>query len=201
MLRKKESIILAAIELIMEGGFSELTTAKLAARANTAETVIYRHFRNKQDIITQIIDYFIHELEQEFNYITAMPTGAIVKLERLLETHLAFIERTNGISRNAFSEQTHLGDEAVKSLAKNYTERYKALCISVLKDGIDEGAFRADLDLEMAAQSYIGLIYFVLHRWSLDGFSWRLVDESERILKYWLQVWGTTHQPVKQLIQ
>ncbi|VBB08331.1 tetr bacterial regulatory protein hth signature [Lucifera butyrica] len=52
---KKLSVIHAAMGLIIENGISELTTAKIAEQAETAETVIYRYFKNKQDILQYCI--------------------------------------------------------------------------------------------------------------------------------------------------
>jgi len=183
------AVIRATMDLIVEQGINEITTAKIAEHAGTSETVIYHHFKNKQDIINQTIAFFLGELYKEFETIRTQPLPVIIKLEKMLDIHLSFNEKTKGFSRVAFSDQLHLGDAELKQIARKNQEKYELLLIEVLRGGIEEGVFRADLDLETAAQSYIGLIYFVMHKWSFDGFSWNLPNEKNRILQYWTKVW------------
>ncbi|MBP2643634.1 MAG: transcriptional regulator, TetR family [Firmicutes bacterium] len=185
----KTSVINATTELITEIGINDLTTAKIAERSRTAETVIYRHFKNKQDVINKAISFRLGELHKEFETINNQPLPAILRLENLLDAHLSFNEKTKGFSRVAFSDQLHLGDRELKEIAKSRQEKYEFLMIDLIRDGIKEGVFRPDLDTKTAAQSYIGLIYFVMHKWSFDDFSWDLLNEKERMLQYWTKEW------------
>ncbi len=51
-------IINAATELINQGGIQKLTTKALAEKMGFSEPAIYRHFKNKMDIISSVLNYF-----------------------------------------------------------------------------------------------------------------------------------------------
>lgn len=50
--QKKLAIIEATITTLAEEGFDKTTTAKIARSASVGEGTIYRHFKNKDDLIT-----------------------------------------------------------------------------------------------------------------------------------------------------
>lgn len=153
------AVINATIELIIDKGITGLKTAQIAQCAGTSETVVYRHFKSKQDIIGQTVSFLLLELMQEFEAVKTQHLPALVRLDELLNIHLSFNEKTKGISRLAFSDQFHLGDSTLKQIAKTHLEKYEAFIMETLQDGIAEGVFRTDLDLKTSAQSYIATIY------------------------------------------
>ena len=51
---KKEKIILAAIQLINEVGFAEITMSKIAQKAGVAPGTIYVYFENKDDMLKKL---------------------------------------------------------------------------------------------------------------------------------------------------
>lgn len=184
------AVINATIELIADKGITGLKTAQIAQRAGTSETVVYRHFKSKQDIIEQTVSFLLLEIMQKFEAVKMQHLPALVRLDELLNIHLSFNEKTKGISRLAFADQFHFGDTTLKQIAKNHLEKYETFIMETLQDGIEEGVFRTDLDLKTAAQSYIATIYLVMNKWSLADFSWSLPSEKERILQYWTNLWG-----------
>ncbi|MCI0512282.1 TetR/AcrR family transcriptional regulator, partial [candidate division KSB1 bacterium] len=53
---RKEQIINEGIQIIHENGFPALSIRELASRVGISEPAIYRHFKNKDDIIMSILD-------------------------------------------------------------------------------------------------------------------------------------------------
>ena len=51
-------IINAATELMNQGGIQQLTTKSLAEKIGFSEPAIYRHFKNKTDILSSVLNYF-----------------------------------------------------------------------------------------------------------------------------------------------
>ena len=107
---KREQILQASLELIQEKGLSELTTAKIARRSQTAETIIYRHFSSKQEILTELLQRVGNDFQQSAETIFAEDISPLEKLAKMAATHLEFISQTKGISRILFSEQIHLAE-------------------------------------------------------------------------------------------
>jgi AcrR family transcriptional regulator len=55
MTDKKEKIIQAALELFAQKGFKATSTKKVAIKAGVSEGLIFRHFKNKEDLLQAIL--------------------------------------------------------------------------------------------------------------------------------------------------
>src|SRR4051794_1665341 len=54
---RRKQLIEVAIDLFSKKGFGGTTTREIAAAAGVTEAIICRHFANKQDLYTAILDY------------------------------------------------------------------------------------------------------------------------------------------------
>ena len=55
MTEKQEKILNAALELFAEEGFKSTSTSKVAKRAGVSEGLIFRHFENKEGLLSAIM--------------------------------------------------------------------------------------------------------------------------------------------------
>ncbi|MEX0288181.1 MAG: TetR/AcrR family transcriptional regulator [Flavobacteriaceae bacterium] len=53
---KKEDILTTALELFAREGFSSVSTKKIAAKARVSEGLIFRHYTNKQGLLSAIME-------------------------------------------------------------------------------------------------------------------------------------------------
>ncbi len=188
---KREKILQATLELVQEQGLNELTTAKIARRSATAETIIYRHFSGKQEILVELLQRVGSDFQKSAEVIFAEDISPAEKLSKMSASHLSFIKQTKGISRILFSEQIHLAAPAdpLKIAARAIAANYRNCVKQIICDGKITGDFDADLDAETASRSFMGLHYLVMHEWSLDSFSWDLQELNTSIADYYIKAW------------
>ena len=188
---KREKILQATLELIQEQGLNELTTAKIARRSATAETIIYRHFSGKQEILTELLQRVGSDFQKSAEIIFAEDISPAEKLSKMSAGHLSFIKQTKGMSRILFSEQIHLAapTDPLKIAARTIAADYRNCVKQIICDGKATGEFDADLDVETASRSFMGLHYLLMHEWSLDNFSWELETLNATISDYYLKAW------------
>jgi AcrR family transcriptional regulator len=91
---RKQEILSAAIDLFGEKGFSRTPTALIAQKANVAEGLIFHYFKNKREILVQILDEILEE------YLRGMDGAAneqgltgIDVIEKFIRFHFALRER------------------------------------------------------------------------------------------------------------
>ena len=83
----KQKILQVAIDLFSKKGFSGVSVREIARAVGIKESSIYNHYKNKDDILATILDYYETEIER------ATPT----------EEYLA--ERINTLSVSEFWER------------------------------------------------------------------------------------------------
>lgn len=188
---KREKILQATLELIQEQGLNELTTAKIARRSATAETIIYRHFSGKQEILTELLQRVGSDFQKSAEEIFAEDISPAEKLAKMSASHLEFIQQTKGISRILFSEQIHLAapTDPLKTAARTIAAEYRNCVKQIICDGKATGDFDAELDVETASRSFMGLHYLLMHEWSLDSFTWNLQELNTSIADYYINAW------------
>src|SRR5437879_1710158 len=54
---RREQIITIAAQLFSRKGFNGTTTKEIAEKADVSEAIIFRHFPNKQELYSAILDY------------------------------------------------------------------------------------------------------------------------------------------------
>jgi AcrR family transcriptional regulator len=87
MVETKQKIFEAAVDLFSQKGFSGVSVREIARAVGIKESSIYNHYKNKDDILANIFDYYETEIER------ATPT----------KEYLA--ERINTLSANEFWEK------------------------------------------------------------------------------------------------
>ena len=56
MIERKDKILLAALELFAKGGYSSVSTSKIAKKASVSEGLIFRHYGSKKGLLNAIIE-------------------------------------------------------------------------------------------------------------------------------------------------
>jgi len=72
--KKKENIVSAALKLFAELGFHATSTAKVAKAAGVSEGLIFRHFRNKEGLLSAIMAMGQEKIGGMITDIQALPT-------------------------------------------------------------------------------------------------------------------------------
>lgn len=195
---KREQILQATLELILEKGLNELTTAKIARRSNTAETIIYRHFSGKNEIVAEVMRRTSQEIQLEAEKVFAEPISPVEKLAKLSAGHFAYVKKTRGVSRLLFSEQIHLADplDPLKIFTRQYLTEYRSRIRRIIAEGKRFGQFDAGLDEEMASRSFMGLHYLLMLEWSVNDFGWDPLEYNDKVIAYFLKAWAPAQEDV-----
>ena len=55
---RKDSIILAVIDIINESGVQGLSTKEIAAKQGISESLLYKHFKSLDEVLVAVIQYY-----------------------------------------------------------------------------------------------------------------------------------------------
>ena len=62
--KRQHEIIESAGRLLMDKGVKGLTTKNLALEMGFSESALYRHFKNKEDIIVLLLDHLYNNIKE-----------------------------------------------------------------------------------------------------------------------------------------
>src|SRR5699024_10821145 len=86
----KHQIIDAARELLLTGGYRNLSLRKIARSIGVSATSIYLHFDNKDNLVHALIDEAIEELNMRLEESVESSTDPVVQLKHLAYAYVQF---------------------------------------------------------------------------------------------------------------
>ena len=160
--RSRRAVLDAALELLVETSYGELTVEAIATRSGVAKSTIYRHWPGG---LADIVHDAFHELKPP----AVVPTDGSVRdrvtslLEQLAETvHLS----RWSLCLPALIEAAER-DPVTRELQRTMSERGRRQLVDLLDEGVRSGELPKRLDTELIAEALAGPI--VLRRlFSLD---------------------------------
>lgn len=109
---RKEEIINRAIGIAVEKGFKSVTIKSLAEACGITEPAIYRHFRNKDEIIIAVIDRL---QERVLSIIRkGLEKTTIASLEKTIYEILSMLGELKGIGILLLSESAYTNNAVLK---------------------------------------------------------------------------------------
>lgn len=175
---RRLQILKVAIELFSQRGFSGTTTKEIARAAGVSEAIIFRHFSNKEELYSAILDHkvcnrpFRNPFEEVSEKIKAKDDFGVFYTMALnaLDHHSEDCDFLRLMLHSALEDH----DLARMFFESFITDVYKFLGEYISQRQAD-GAFR-DVDPRVVVRALIGM--FVHH--SLNNILW---DKEQKLLK------------------
>ena len=150
---RRWSLVQAAYKLIAEGGFERLRTRDVAARVGVNIATLHYYFPHKEDLIRGVVEYLLQQFMTA--YLPGSPfemktpleqiRGELAEMQYLLqEKPDMFIVLDELVLRS-------LHDPAIGHMIEWLDEGWHSYLEQVIRHGIEQGQFRADLDPGSAA--------------------------------------------------
>lgn len=183
---RRQEIIEATMELSVEQGLKKLTTQAIADRVGIAQPTIFRHFKNRDEIFSAVINWVGDSLFKVVGSLFQGAGPADERLHQLVLKQLAFMNKHRAIPRVLFSDRLHLESPQLKAVVQRMMDGYVQSMTQLLEQGVREGAFRQDLDPEKTARYIVAIIQGLVMRWSVYEFNFSLEKEAEPL---WQFIW------------
>jgi TetR/AcrR family transcriptional regulator, cholesterol catabolism regulator len=146
---KRTEIIVGAYEIFKTYGIRSISMDDIAAKLRVSKKTLYQFYKNKGDLISEIIDYSI---EAEIELFGKIPGG------NAIETFMQMTDICTGIYRDInplilFDMQKYHTELADKFFEKRTALIFETICGN-LRQGISEGLYRSDINPELIASLY-----------------------------------------------
>ncbi|MEV6302321.1 TetR/AcrR family transcriptional regulator [Actinoplanes sp. NPDC051861] len=154
--RSRRAILDAALELLADTGYPDLTIEAIAARAGVGKQTIYRWWRGKGAVILEaLVDGGVTDM-------TLPDTGDLrADLRTVIRATVAeFADPKLSATTRAITIET-LADEA---LAEQVRDQLLRPQLTAVKERLSRGEIREGVDLDLVVELLFGPIY---HRWLL----------------------------------
>ncbi|MCW8883340.1 MAG: TetR/AcrR family transcriptional regulator [Sedimenticola sp.] len=157
------------IELAAEQNPNEITTAAIAKRMGLSQGALFRHFTNKDAILSAVMEWVAKRLLSRIDKAVQSIDSPIAALEAIFLAHVAFVSEHPGVPRMLFGELQHPGETVPKKMVQTLISRYGARIRKFIEAGKAEGELDSQLDTEAAVSLFIGTIQGLVMQSLLAG--------------------------------
>ncbi len=177
---RRQQIAEAALDLVAARGISRLSLAAVARRVGLVPSGIYRHFKNKDEILLAVLDRIEARMSANVEAASEETPDPVDRLRSLLMRHVRFIREGRAIPRIIFSDDFHSGHPErktrVEKIFKNYLERIGGF----VRQGQDEGRIRGELDPGTIAMMFLGIVVPAGILWHVTEGGFDVTKHAER---------------------
>jgi AcrR family transcriptional regulator len=179
---RQEEIILAATEIIGEYGIQQVTTSNLAKKMNFTEPALYRHFKNKNDILRSILLYFKTEIGAELQRIINSDKSGLEKVLGVIKFQIDFFIKTPAVIMVVISETSFQNEKSLSKTVKNVLKERRKLVSEIIKEGQIDGSIRTDINVNQLINIVLGSMRVTVLNWKLNGYDFDMYEESKSLL-------------------
>ncbi|HZG76629.1 MAG TPA: TetR/AcrR family transcriptional regulator [Paenibacillus sp.] len=173
-LPRKDSITLTAIGIVHESGFQGLTTREIAKREGISEAALYRHFKNRNDIVAAVVAYYANQDHDIVASLAELDLGPAESVAYIIERMAAYYEEHPAVSAimNAFDSMQYDAEQA-QTASEIY--RFRKLSVErLLRKAQAEGTLRRAVDPELLSSVIWSAFFAQVYEWRGQGYSYSL---------------------------
>jgi TetR/AcrR family fatty acid metabolism transcriptional regulator len=179
-IKRRQSIIQAAIGVFGKNGFKNSSICKIAQRANVAEGTIYQYFKHKEDLFFSIpvekTKEFCRELELHLQGIH----GVFNKIRKFIWYYLYFFKMNPEYARTLMLEM-RVNKSFVKTKTYNSFRKSTSQILEIIREGQEEGIIRKDVNIYIIRQLILGILEHMVTRWLIKGGKYDLMDHWNEV--------------------
>ena len=180
---RKDSIILAAIEIISDSGIQGLSTRELAKRQDITESLLYRYFKSKDEIIVAVIEYYSSFDKIIMNTIIKSNLSYKEKIIEFIRMYTEYYENYPAITAILHSYHQFLNDKNTSDVVKDIFTKRDTFLLELIKLGQEKGEISKYFTSEELMDVISGFTKTLTLKWSTTGFSFSLKERTLSTLK------------------
>ena len=167
---RRQQIIDILRNIISSKGIEHVTISEIANRIDTSKTAIYRHFKNKRDILSLLIDNIEETLMDAIDK-AMISENPILNLKNVLLAHLTYARERRETSFIVIMGVMQFSDPLIRRKISQLIQKYLQKIQKILSAAIRLGLVKYDINPRISAIAFLGLIQSTVTVWSYKDFN------------------------------
>ncbi len=181
-------IIEASGKVLMQKGILGLTTKNLANEMNFSESALYRHFKNKEDIILLLIRYLSKSINTRFEDIVNADLEFDEKFTMLFKSQFEFFKINPHFITIVLSDGLIDCKEEMRFEIKNLIELNANHFEKVVQFGQKSKAINQETETKYLVHFIMGTFRLQILKWKLKDFSFDIETEGMQTMNNLLKI-------------
>lgn len=164
----RQAIIEKSIELFEKNGFTSTSLQHIVNALGVTKGTFYYYFPSKEALLMEIHDRYITDLLERQQAVIAKGKTYADKIANVILLLIEDIPNQGAQGRIFFREIRHL-EKLNGTKIRTQRDLFRQTIERLIQEGIDAGAFRADLRADMTAFALLGMTNYSYQWYQPDG--------------------------------
>lgn len=180
--KRQQEIIESAGKLLMEKGIKGLTTKNLAQKMAFSESALYRHFKNKEDIIVLLLDYLGSNVKERLDIISENNSTSEEKLKQLFSSQFRFFSQNTHFVVAILSEGLFDESEKINQSIMKVVHYKMQLLTKIIEVGKENNEFKNTIETQEMVHIVMGSFRMMMLKWKFSKFEIDLINQGNKIM-------------------
>jgi TetR/AcrR family transcriptional regulator, cholesterol catabolism regulator len=165
---RRDELLELAATMFAERGLRATTVRDIADSAGILSGSLYHHFASKEEMVDEVLRGFLDWLFERYQHVVDTEPNPMERFKGLFMASFDAIEHRHAQVVIYQDEAKRLSSQPRFSYVEELNKRQRQMWVDVLQQGIEEGYFRPDLDVDLVYR-FIRDTTWVSVRWYLPG--------------------------------
>lgn len=176
-------IMEAATNRISKFGIQNLTIKTLAEDIGLSEPALYRHFKSKNEILLNLLEYFQTEMRNRIQSIPFEPNATEGdKLRKIFHSQLQTFSDKPAIVSVIFAESIFHYDDGLSKKVSEIRNMMQEFVNANVDAGQKNGTYKKLIGTSTITTIIIGAMRMAVLKWKLSGHKSNLVKDGKTVL-------------------
>lgn len=191
MIKRKDKILISAIDLLYSEGVSGVTTKNLAKLEKVTEPALYRQYKNKQELLNHIVEAYAQYDERIINTIKESPLSGYEVIRYYIKRFIEFYENYVELTTVMFSMDLYYYHETTKVRMEEIVNKRISFLENLIKLNQDVLLKNTGYNSREMASMIHGTLFAQIYEWRMTGMKYPL---KERVLDYVMKLLGNSKE-------
>jgi AcrR family transcriptional regulator len=152
-----DDIVSAAAKIFRTKGYHAATVRDIADEVGIRKGSLYHHFASKEELLYLVVKEPIAQMYRTISEIAAADATAAEKLRRAISAHLEAFDR-HYPHLFVYLRERESVKRRFREMIGFSPKEYERCWQQILREGIENGEFRPDLDIQVTSYGMLGML-------------------------------------------
>ena len=189
--KRQIEIIQASKDLIGIKGIQNFTISKLAKKMRFSEPALYRHFKDKTEILRSVLLFHKEMISNGISEIITSDAPALEKIRSIIEFQFSHLKKNPSIIMVVFSETSFQYNNILSNLLTKVIKQRTKKLMKLIEEGQNNNEIKSELDPKQIATIIMGSMRLTVLKWKFNNFKTDLEQDGS-------ELWITIEKLIKQ---
>jgi AcrR family transcriptional regulator len=175
-------IVEATGRLLTSYGLGGLTIKNLAKEMRFAESALYRHFKNKEEIIVSLLQYLVDNIEERMRRIS-LSDQPEDNFSALFRSQFEFFRDKPYFVAAVFSDSLMEENKNINKMILKLINIKTQYLVQIIQDGQAKGVFTNEIPTEQIVNIIMGSFQLQMLKWRISNFSFDIIETGDQMIQ------------------